>query len=107
STAALEQGVSAACRDVALLVAANVSLGAAVLVELVRSAARSLTAGFDIDVLEMHHRTKRDAPSGTALTLAAAAREARLGPGRASGGPGGRAGGAPAEACPAGAARRG
>jgi len=93
-TAALEEDLSAASRDVALLVAANVSLGAAVLVELVRCAARSLTAGFDIDVLEMHHRKKRDAPSGTALTLAAAAREARLGPGRASGTPGVSAAGA-------------
>jgi len=106
-TAALEEDLSAASRDVALLVAANVSLGAAVLVELVRSAARSLTAGFDIDVLEMHHRTKRDAPSGTALTLAAAAREARLGPGRASGAPGVSAAGALPETAPAGGRRDG
>jgi len=107
-TAALEEDLSAASRDVALLVAANVSLGAAVLVELVRSAARSLTAGFDIDVLEMHHRTKRDAPSGTALTLAAAAREAGLGPGRASGTPGVSAAGALLpETAPAGARRDG
>src|SRR5438105_4002857 len=106
-TAALEEDLSAASRDVALLVAANVSLGAAVLVELVRSAARSLRAGFDIDVLEMHHRTKRDAPSGTALTLAAAAREARLGPGRASGAPGVSAAGALPETAPAGARRDG
>ena len=105
-TAALEEDLSAASRDVALLVAANVSLGAAVLVELVRSAARSLTAGFDIDVLEMHHRTKRDAPSGTALTLAAAAREARLGPGRASGAPGVSAAGALPETAPAGGGGR-
>ncbi len=94
--------------DLPLALPANVSLGAAVLVELVRSAARSLTAGFDIDVLEMHHRTKRDAPSGTALTLAAAAREARLGPGRASGTPGVSAAGALLpETAPAGARRDG
>jgi 4-hydroxy-tetrahydrodipicolinate reductase len=76
-TAALEEDFSAAARDIALLVAANTSLGVTVLVELVRTAARSLPASFDIDILEAHHRTKRDAPSGTALALAAAAREAR------------------------------
>jgi 4-hydroxy-tetrahydrodipicolinate reductase len=76
-TAALEEDFSAAARDIALLVAANTSLAVTVLVELVRAAARSLPGSFDIDILEAHHRTKRDAPSGTALTLAAAAREAR------------------------------
>jgi 4-hydroxy-tetrahydrodipicolinate reductase len=75
--AALEEDFSAAARDIALLVAANTSLAVTVLVELVRTAARSLPGSFDIDILEAHHRTKRDAPSGTALTLAAAAREAR------------------------------
>ena len=75
--AALEEDFSAAARDIALLVAANTSLAVTVLVELVRSAARSLPGSFDIDILDAHHRTKRDAPSGTALTLAAAAREAR------------------------------
>ena len=76
-TAALEEDFSAAARDIALLVTANTSLAVTVLVELVRSAARSLPGSFDIDILDAHHRTKRDAPSGTALTLAAAAREAR------------------------------
>jgi 4-hydroxy-tetrahydrodipicolinate reductase len=74
-TAALEEDFSAAAPDIALLVAANTSLGVTVLVELVRTAARALAPGFDVDVLDLHHRTKRDAPSGTALTLAAAARE--------------------------------
>lgn len=78
-TAGLEEDFSAAARDIALLVAANASLGATVLVELVRTAARSLPGSFDIDILDTHHRTKRDAPSGTALTLAAAAREATQG----------------------------
>jgi 4-hydroxy-tetrahydrodipicolinate reductase len=76
-TAALEEDFSAAAPDIALLVAANTSLGVTVLVELVRTAARALAPGFDIDVLDLHHRTKRDAPSGTALTLAAAARAGR------------------------------
>jgi 4-hydroxy-tetrahydrodipicolinate reductase len=77
--AALEEDFSAAARDIALLVAANASLGVTVLLELVRTAARSLPGSFDIDILDTHHRTKRDAPSGTALTLAVAAREARPG----------------------------
>jgi 4-hydroxy-tetrahydrodipicolinate reductase len=69
--------LEAAARDIALLVAANTSLAAAVLVELVRAAAGSLPASFDIDILDLHHRMKQDAPSGTALALGAAAAEAR------------------------------
>jgi 4-hydroxy-tetrahydrodipicolinate reductase len=66
-----------AARDIALLVAPNTSVGVALLVELTRRAAAVLPAGFDVDVLEMHHRTKRDAPSGTALALGQAAAAAR------------------------------
>jgi 4-hydroxy-tetrahydrodipicolinate reductase len=66
-----------AARDIALLIAPNTSVGVALLVELTRRAAAVLPAGFDIDVLELHHRTKRDAPSGTALALGEAAAEAR------------------------------
>jgi len=57
-----------------VLVAPNTSLGVAVLRHLVREAAR-LLAGFDIDIVESHHNRKKDAPSGTALALAAAAAE--------------------------------
>jgi len=67
----------AAAREIPLLVAANTSLGVTLLIELVRTAARALPPGFDIDILEAHHRTKADAPSGTALALELAAREAR------------------------------
>jgi 4-hydroxy-tetrahydrodipicolinate reductase len=74
---ALGGELDAAARDIALLVAANTSLAAAVLVELVRAAARTLPASFDIDVLDLHHRMKQDAPSGTALALGAAAARAR------------------------------
>jgi 4-hydroxy-tetrahydrodipicolinate reductase len=73
----LEPALTAAARDIALLVAANTSVAVAVLLELTRTAARVLPRTFDIDILELHHRTKRDAPSGTALTLASAAAEAR------------------------------
>ena len=75
--AELDAELEATAREVALLVAPNTSLGAALLGELTREAARALPAGFDIDVLELHHRLKRDAPSGTALALARTAAEAR------------------------------
>jgi 4-hydroxy-tetrahydrodipicolinate reductase len=75
--AELDAELDAAAGEVALLVAPNTSLGAALLGELTREAARALPAGFDIDVLELHHRLKQDAPSGTALALARAAAEAR------------------------------
>ena len=70
--------LDAAARDIAVLVAANTSVAVALLTELTTRAARALP-GFDIDILEVHHRLKRDAPSGTALALAAAAREGREG----------------------------
>jgi len=75
--AELETQFEAAARDIALLVTANTSIGVAVLLELTRHAARALPGNFDIDILDMHHRTKQDAPSGTALALARAAAEAR------------------------------
>jgi len=69
--------LDAAAREIALLVAPNTSLGVALLMELVRRAARALPVDFDIEILEAHHRMKRDAPSGTALELARAAGEGR------------------------------
>ncbi len=56
-----------------LLVAANMSVGVNVLLSLVETAARSLGPDFDIEIVEMHHRHKIDAPSGTALRLGEAA----------------------------------
>jgi len=69
----LEAPIAAAAREIPMLIAANTSVGVAVLTELVRAAARALPSSFDIDVLDFHHRLKPDAPSGTALALAAAA----------------------------------
>lgn len=73
----LDAELEAAAREVALLIAPNTSLGVALLSELTRIAARALPASFDIDVLELHHRLKQDAPSGTALSLARVAADAR------------------------------
>ena len=56
-----------------IVFAPNMSVGVTVLAELVEEAARRLGAAFDVEVLEMHHRHKVDAPSGTALRLGEAA----------------------------------
>jgi 4-hydroxy-tetrahydrodipicolinate reductase len=79
--AELARELDSAARDIPLLVAPNTSVGITLLVELVRQAARALPASFDIEILEAHHRTKRDAPSGTALALGSAAAEGRRGAG--------------------------
>ena len=64
-------------RDVPVVFAPNFSLGVQVLAELVEQAVKRLGGGFDVEILELHHRKKIDAPSGTALRLAKAARAAR------------------------------
>lgn len=59
-----------------VLYATNMSLGVAMIGKLVNLASKTLE-GFDIEIVEMHHRHKKDAPSGTALTLAEAAASGR------------------------------
>jgi 4-hydroxy-tetrahydrodipicolinate reductase len=68
--------IAEAARSIPVMVAANTSVAVAVLHDLVRTAAARLGGAFDIQVRETHHASKRDAPSGTALTLGAAASEA-------------------------------
>lgn len=65
-----------AAKKIPVLPCSNTSLGVAVLRRLVAEAARLLGEGYDIDILESHHRRKLDAPSGTALSLAASLAEA-------------------------------
>jgi 4-hydroxy-tetrahydrodipicolinate reductase len=72
-----DQRISAAAKNVAVLRAANTSLGVALLAEIVERAARVLGPEWDIEVAETHHRNKADAPSGTALMLGAAAARGR------------------------------
>lgn len=72
--------IEEAARNVAVLQAANTSLGVALLTELVERAASVLGPEWDIEVLEMHHRLKADAPSGTALALGEAAARGRQKP---------------------------
>ena len=66
-----------AAREIAVLQTGNTSLGVTLLAHLVREAAARLDADWDIEVVEMHHRMKVDAPSGTALLLGQAAAEGR------------------------------
>ncbi len=66
-----------AATKVPVLWAPNMSLGIQVLSELVAEAARRLGPGFDVEITEVHHRQKVDAPSGTALRLAEAAKSVR------------------------------
>lgn len=73
----LQAPLAAAADSIALLVAPNTSPGLNVLLELVRTAARALAPSYDIEIIESHHRDKRDAPSGTALALGEAAAQGR------------------------------
>lgn len=72
-----DEQIAEAAKAIAVLVAANTSLGVAVLSDLVERAARALGPDWDIEILEMHHRNKADAPSGTALALGEAASRGR------------------------------
>jgi 4-hydroxy-tetrahydrodipicolinate reductase len=69
--------LDAAARQVAVLQAANTSLGINLLASLVREASARLGEDWDVEIVEMHHRRKVDAPSGTALMLGMAAAEGR------------------------------
>jgi 4-hydroxy-tetrahydrodipicolinate reductase len=69
--------VAAAARQLAIVMAPNMSLGVNLLLKLVELTAGKLDASYDIEVFEAHHRNKKDAPSGTALALGAAAAAAR------------------------------
>jgi 4-hydroxy-tetrahydrodipicolinate reductase len=64
-------------RDIPVLIAPNTSLGLSVVAKLARIATAALGTSFDVEILEAHHRDKRDAPSGTARVLGEAVAEAR------------------------------
>jgi 4-hydroxy-tetrahydrodipicolinate reductase len=69
--------ISAAARHAPIVRSGNMSLGVNLLAALTRRAASALGPDFDIEIVEMHHRMKVDAPSGTALLLGEAAAEGR------------------------------
>jgi 4-hydroxy-tetrahydrodipicolinate reductase len=64
-----EAAIEALAQVAPVVVAANFSLGVNVLLALAEQAARALGSDFDPEVVELHHRRKRDAPSGTAIAL--------------------------------------
>jgi 4-hydroxy-tetrahydrodipicolinate reductase len=68
--------IEVASKNIAIVFAPNMSVGVTLLINLVQSAARVLNEGYDIEILEAHHRHKVDAPSGTALRLGEAAASA-------------------------------
>ncbi|PPE69655.1 4-hydroxy-tetrahydrodipicolinate reductase [Caldimonas thermodepolymerans] len=61
--------IAAIARDVAVVMAPNMSVGVNVVLKLLDVAARALKEGYDIEIIEAHHRHKVDAPSGTALKM--------------------------------------
>ncbi|MBX9813946.1 MAG: 4-hydroxy-tetrahydrodipicolinate reductase [Proteobacteria bacterium SG_bin5] len=69
--------IDEAAHAIAVLQTGNTSLGVTLLARLVREAAARLGPAWDIEIVEMHHRAKVDAPSGTAQLLGAAAAEGR------------------------------
>jgi 4-hydroxy-tetrahydrodipicolinate reductase len=71
------KSLAAAARRAPIVRSGNMSLGVNLLARLVRDAARALGREFDIEIVEMHHRMKVDAPSGTALLLGEAAAKGR------------------------------
>jgi 4-hydroxy-tetrahydrodipicolinate reductase len=61
--------ISDAARDIAIMFAPNMSVGVTLLLKLLETAASVLNEGYDIEIIEAHHRHKVDAPSGTALRM--------------------------------------
>jgi len=68
-TADQKREIEAAAKDIAIVFAANMSLGMNVVAKLVEMATRALHEEYDIEIIEAHHKAKVDAPSGTALML--------------------------------------
>ena len=76
-TAEEQRAVDAAAERIPIVQSGNYSLGVNLLLNLVETAAKVLGPEYDVEVVEMHHRHKKDAPSGTALMLAKAAAAGR------------------------------
>jgi 4-hydroxy-tetrahydrodipicolinate reductase len=68
-----KQQIESASSDIGIVFAPNMSVGVTLLINLVQSAAKVLAEGYDVEIIEAHHRHKLDAPSGTALRLGEAA----------------------------------
>ncbi|MBK7002475.1 MAG: 4-hydroxy-tetrahydrodipicolinate reductase [Rhodoferax sp.] len=68
-TAAQKAEITAAAQDIPIVLAPNMSVGVNVTLKLLEMAAQALATGYDIEIIEAHHRHKVDAPSGTALKM--------------------------------------
>ena len=68
-TDAQKADIAAAAQDIAIVMAPNMSVGVNVTFKLLEMAAKALSTGYDIEIVEAHHRHKVDAPSGTALKM--------------------------------------
>jgi 4-hydroxy-tetrahydrodipicolinate reductase len=75
--AAARGKLESAARTIPVLIAPNTSIGVAVMTQLLEVAARALGSGYEAEISEVHHRMKRDAPSGTALAWGEAIARAR------------------------------
>jgi 4-hydroxy-tetrahydrodipicolinate reductase len=68
-TEAQKAEIAEAAQDIAIMMAPNMSVGVNVTLKLLEMAAKALSTGYDIEIVEAHHRHKVDAPSGTALKM--------------------------------------
>ncbi len=68
-TAQQKAEIGAAAQDIAIMMSPNMSVGVNVTLKLLEIAAKALATGYDIEIIEAHHRHKVDAPSGTALKM--------------------------------------
>lgn len=66
---AQKAAIAEAAKDIAIVMAPNMSVGVNVTLKLLQMAAKALSTGYDIEIIEAHHRHKVDAPSGTALKM--------------------------------------
>jgi 4-hydroxy-tetrahydrodipicolinate reductase len=64
-----KQQIAEMAKDIAIVMAPNMSVGVNVTLKLLEMAAKALNTGYDIEIIEAHHRHKIDAPSGTALKM--------------------------------------
>ena len=68
-TEAQKAQIAVIAQDIAIMMAPNMSVGVNVTLKLLEMAAKALSTGYDIEIIEAHHRHKVDAPSGTALKM--------------------------------------
>ena len=68
-TDAQKAEIAEAAKDIAIMMAPNMSVGVNVTLKLLEMAAKAMATGYDIEIIEAHHRHKVDAPSGTALKM--------------------------------------